>query len=94
MRKAPFTRATKVRLGLRKDTVSFNFMTGGIMKGSGKMMPCRVMDNFTMQMERWHIRDFGCRVVSAEMVKFSMINPKNSANPLILGILPQSKING
>ncbi len=64
------------------------------MKDSGKMIPCRVMDNFTMRMECWHIRDYGCRVVSAEMAKFSMINPKNSASPLILEILLQSKING
>jgi hypothetical protein len=69
-------------------------MMGAITKDSGKMIPCKVMDSFTMPMERWHIRGFGWRDVSAETVKFSMINPKSSQNPLILGISLQLKING
>lgn len=65
-----------------------------IMKASGKMIRWKDMDNFIMETEAWHTKDFGKMDVSMAMDKFSMIGHSNLHSPSIIKISLRSETSG
>lgn len=64
------------------------------MKGSGKMIRWKDMDNFIMEAEAWHTKDFGKMDASMAMDKFSMIGHSNLHRPSIIKISLRSETSG
>ena len=64
------------------------------MKASGKMIRWKDMDNFIMETEAWHTKDFGKMDVSMAMDKFSMIGHSNLHSPSIIKISLRSETSG
>ncbi len=67
--------------------VGYNLMMVAIIQVNGKITKCMGMANYTIKMDRSHIREIGKAINFAALVEYSMINLKNLWNVLTIMIL-------